>query len=105
MKKILLYTFLFSLLTASLYAKNIVIDQKNNKFSQVEIQVKVGDTITFTNSDPFAHNAYTDEENNEFDLGSQKPNESKVVHVLGKGKFLVECVIHPDMALNVVVVE
>ena len=102
MKKILLFTLLLSL---SLFAKNITIDQKNNQFSQAEIHVKVGDTITFTNSDPFAHNAYTDEENNEFDLGSQKPNEKKVVHILGNGQFLVECVIHPEMALNVIVDE
>ncbi|NQY93498.1 MAG: methylamine utilization protein [Campylobacteraceae bacterium] len=102
MRKILLCIFLLS---AGLFAKNITIDQKNNKFSEAEIRVKVGDTITFTNSDPFSHNAYTDEENNEFDLGSQKPNETKIVHILGKGKFLVECVIHPDMALNVIVEE
>jgi len=100
MRKILLTC----LCTASvLLASEVTIDQKNNSFSKKEIRLKVGDTIKFTNSDPFVHNAYTDDEKNEFDLGSQKPNETKTVTAKEKGMFLVECVVHPDMALNVIV--
>jgi plastocyanin len=53
------------------------------------------------NSDPFAHNAYTDDEANEFDTGMQKPGQDIKVQVKAAGKFNVECAIHPNMLLEV----
>jgi len=58
MKKILLAALLS---IASLYGADHIIDQKGKTFIPHEVTVKVGDTLTFLNSDPFAHNAYTDD--------------------------------------------
>ena len=78
-----------------------VIDQKGKTFIPNAVTVAVGDTITFKNSDPFAHNAYTDDEANEFDIGMQKPGQDISVPVKGAGVFNVECAIHPNMLLEV----
>ena len=98
MKKILLSTILAA---SSLLAANHVIDQKGKTFIPHAITVAVGDTITFKNSDPFAHNAYTDDEANEFDIGMQKPGNDVKVPVKAAGKFNIECAIHPNMLLEV----
>lgn len=89
------------LVTSALFGANHVIDQKNKTFIPHAINVSVGDTITFKNSDPFAHNAYTDDEENEFDIGMQSPGQDVVVSVKGAGDFNVECAIHPNMLLEV----
>lgn len=98
MKKLILSTILAA---SSLMAANHVIDQKGKTFIPHEVTVAVGDTITFKNSDPFAHNAYTDDEANEFDIGMQKPGNDVTVPVKAAGTFSIECAIHPNMLLEV----
>jgi plastocyanin len=91
------------LVTSSVYAANHIVDQKGKTFIPHYISAKVGDTITFKNSDPFAHNAYTDDEANEFDIGMQSPGKDIKVTLKGAGSFNVECAIHPNMLLEVTV--
>ncbi len=98
MKKILLSTVL---VTIGLFATDHVVDQKSKTFIPHEVNAKVGDTITFKNSDPFAHNAYTDNEENEFDIGMQKPGNDISISIKAPGIFNVECAIHPNMLLEV----
>jgi plastocyanin len=98
MKKILISSLLVA---SSLFSAEHTIDQKNKTFIPHEITVKVGDTINFVNSDPFAHNAYTDDETNEFDIGMQAPGKAASFKVRGAGKFVIECAIHPNMLLEV----
>lgn len=98
MKKLILSTIIA---TSTLMAANHIIDQKGKTFIPHALTVAVGDTITFKNSDPFAHNAYTDDEANEFDIGMQKPGQDLSVTIKAAGKFNVECAIHPNMLLEV----
>jgi plastocyanin len=98
MKKILLGSLV---LVSTLFSVEHTIDQKGKTFIPHEIKVKVGDTINFVNSDPFAHNAYTDDEANEFDTGMQAPGKPASMTVKGAGKFRIECAIHPNMILEV----
>ena len=93
------------LVSSSIFAANHVVDQKGKTFIPHAITVKVGDTITFKNSDPFAHNAYTDDEDNEFDIGMQAAGSDAKVTVKAAGTFNVECAIHPNMLLEVTVAE
>jgi plastocyanin len=97
-KKILVSSLLLS---SALFSAEHVIDQKGKTFVPHEVSVKVGDTIKFLNSDPFAHNAYTDDEANEFDTGMQAPGKEVFMTVKGAGKFNIECAIHPNMLLEV----
>jgi len=93
---------LLSLLTISaLYATDHVVDQKNKTFMPGTLHVKVGDTITFKNSDPFSHNAYTDDEDNEFDVGMQATGTETSMKVKKAGEFHIECAIHPNMLIKV----
>ncbi len=98
MKKILLVAVLAA---STLFSADHVIDQKGKTFIPHEITVAVGDTLIFKNSDPFAHNAYTDDEANEFDIGMQSPGTNASVTVKSAGTFSVECAIHPNMLLEV----
>jgi len=98
MKKILLSAILVG---SSLLGADHVINQKGKTFIPHAITVAVGDKIIFKNSDPFAHNAYTDDEANEFDIGMQKPGVDVSVPVKAAGKFNIECAIHPNMLLEV----
>ena len=100
MKKILLASLI---ITSTLFSADHVVDQKGKTFIPHSVKAIVGDTITFKNSDPFAHNAYTDHEANEFDIGMQAPGKPITVKMLGAGSFDVECAIHPNMLLEVTV--
>jgi len=98
MKKIVIASLI---ITSALFGANHVIDQKGKTFVPHAVTVAVGDTITFRNSDPFAHNAYTDDEANEFDIGMQASGSDAVVKIKAAGKFNVECAIHPNMLLEI----
>ena len=102
MKKILFATTITIMASTSLFSADHIIDQKGKTFIPHAISAVVGDTITFKNSDPFAHNAYTDDESNEFDIGMQKPGRDVTVPIKGAGKFNIECAIHPNMLLEVI---
>ena len=99
MKNILLATILTS---SMLFGATHHIDQKGKTFIPHELTVAVGDTIVFKNSDPFAHNAYTDDEDNEFDIGMQSPGTEASVTIKAAGEFSIECAIHPNMLLEVI---
>jgi len=113
MKKISLNLVALVLLTLSASAKNYIVNQKNKTFIPHELHLKVGDTITFKNSDDFAHNAYTDDEAgitdnsdqgpNAFDIGMQGQGEDVVVKMKAPSHFDIECAIHPNMLLEVTV--
>lgn len=85
----------------SLNAEEHIVDQKNKTFLPGTMKVKVGDTITFKNSDPFSHNAYTDDEGNEFDVGMQATGTETHMKVRKEGEFDIECAIHPNMLIKV----
>jgi plastocyanin len=101
MKKLVSMTLVSIALGSSLFAAEHIIEQKKKKFIPSSIEVKVGDTIRFKNYDPFAHNAYTDDEANEFDIGMQSTNQDAVVTIKAAGEFNIECAIHPNMLLKV----
>lgn len=98
MFKVLLISCVFF---AYLFAQNHVVHQKAKKFIPDTLHVAVGDTITFINADPFAHNAYTDAKINEFDIGMQVPGKDVSIQVKKAGIFKIECAIHPSMLLEV----
>lgn len=98
MKKILLGTLL---VTTALFSAEHHINQKGKTFIPHEITIAVGDTLIFKNSDPFAHNAYTDDEDNEFDIGMQSPGTDASITIKVAGVFSIECAIHPNMLLEV----
>lgn len=83
------------------YAKDYEILQKDKKFSQTTLKVKVGDVVNFKNEDPFSHNIFSLSDIKTFDLGSYPKGQSKSVTFDKPGTVEIECAIHPDMKLTV----
>jgi plastocyanin len=75
--------------------------QKDKAFSVKEMQIKVGDAVSFKNGDPFHHNVFSLSDPKTFDLGSYPQGQSKSVTFDKPGKIEVECAIHPEMKLNI----
>lgn len=80
-----------------------VIEQRDKAFRPVSIAVQPGDTVAFTNADPYVHNMFSTTPGAEFNLGAQHPGERKAVVLRKPGTVDVECQIHPKMRLTVVV--
>ena len=77
------------------------VSQKDKAFSQAELTVKVGDSITFKNEDSVVHNVYSKSAGNEFNTKSQPPGSTNSVPLATEGDVEVRCAIHPDMKLIV----
>jgi plastocyanin len=81
------------------------VGQKNKQFTLEKISIKKGDSIKFTNEDPFFHNVFSLSEIQSFDLGSYPKGESKTVVFDKVGTVEVECAIHPNMLMTIEVTE
>ena len=89
-------------------AASYTVDQHNKTFEKDgakldKITVNVGDTISFRNMDPWFHNVFSLSDLKTFDLGSYPKGQSKKVTFDKAGTVEVECAIHPQMYLEVVV--
>ena len=85
-------------------AAQTVIDQKGLKFVPNAVTINAGDTILFTNSDPFTHDVTVVGANGApSDKGLEHHGESKVVSFPDKGTFSVICTMHPNMKATVTV--
>jgi len=88
-----------------LHAADHLVDQKDKQFTITSLRIKVGDSVTFRNSDPFAHNVFSLSDVKGFDLGSYAKGQSKSVTFDKAGKVEVECSIHPTMQMVIEVVK
>lgn len=88
-----------ALFASPVFAAEHVVDQKDKQFSKKNLKIKAGDTVTFRNSDPFAHNVFSLSDIKGFDLGSYPQGQSKSVVFDKPGKVEVECSIHPTMQM------
>ena len=85
----------------SVKAAEHVVDQKEKNFSIAQLNIKVGDTVTFRNLDKFFHNVFSMSDTKTFDLGSYAQGKSKTVTFDKLGLIEVECAIHPTMKMTV----
>ena len=81
-----------------------VVSQKGRAFNPNAIVVRAGDLINFVNDDgDLLHHAFLEDGAFSFDTGDQAPGSSTEVTFPVKGKFTVQCGIHPKMKLVVTV--
>jgi plastocyanin len=73
--------------------------EKGFAFEPATLEVKVGDTVTFTNEDSAPHNVNIDSK----DLGNQPRGASVTWAAAKAGSFPYTCTIHPSMAGEIVV--
>jgi len=100
MKNIIAFVLL-AVVSAPVFSAEVLVEQKDKKFTKKDVKLKVGDSIEFKNADPFNHNVFSLSDAQTFDLGSYPQGQSKKVTFTQPGKVEVECAIHPDMKLNV----
>ncbi|WP_162142073.1 cupredoxin domain-containing protein [Ilumatobacter coccineus] len=75
-----------------------------SRFDPLETTVAVGDTVSFTNTDPFAHTVTAnDGQAVSFDSGEFGQDETFEVTFDEAGSFAYFCEIHPTMRATVVV--
>ena len=81
-------------------AADFTIVQKNKAFSVRQIAIKVGDRITFVKDDSVKHSLWSEARGSKFDI-VQPPGRSDTVRFSQPGTVEVECLIHPEMRLEV----
>jgi plastocyanin len=91
--------FILLTLASQVQAETFTVFQKNKQFDPVTLKIKVGDSVNFTNEDPFYHNVFSLSDAKSFDLGSFPKGQFKTVVFNKAGKVDVECAIHPNMHL------
>ncbi len=101
---------IFSVLVASclngdLMAEDHVVGQLDKTFSVQHLSIKVGDTVKFTNNDPFFHNVFSLSPAATFDLGSYAQGKFESIEFSEPGIVEVECAIHPSMTMTLEVHE
>jgi plastocyanin len=80
------------------------VDITKSRFGPLELNVGVGDTVTFTNSDPFDHTVTSkDDATQQFDSGNFGESETFEVEFAAAGTYAYFCQIHPTMRATVVV--
>ena len=93
-------------LTAAIaYADGATVYQEDKKFSEAEVTIKAGQSVTFANKDPITHNVYSKTPGMSFDLKTQKSGESSEVKFDHAGESEVQCAIHPQMKMKIKVTE
>jgi plastocyanin len=88
-------------IASAVQAAEFEVIQKDKKFNQKSLAVKVGDAISFKNEDPFVHNIFSLSDTKTFDLGSYPQGQSKKVSFDKPGTVEIECSIHPEMKMLV----
>lgn len=91
----------FALLSATAFAAEHEVGQKGKEFTAKTLDIKVGDSVKFTNDDPFQHNVFSVSDTKQFDLGSYPQGQSRSVTFDKPGVVEVECSIHPNMQMVV----
>lgn len=76
-------------------AADTAVEIKGMKFSPADISVKVGDTVTFTNSDGAPHTCTADDKS--FDTGRMTKGKSGTITLTTAGDFPFHCAVHPGM--------
>jgi len=77
--------------------------QKNRAFDAADVTIAAGDSLLFTNEDPFLHQIYVNSPTMNFESSKQPPGQTVDVRFPAAGNFTVRCHIPPTMSLTVTV--
>jgi len=94
---------LLFLSVSSVQADQVVITEKDLKFSTPIKVIHPGDKVVFLNQDNVAHNIISLTNEFKFDLGVLQAGESKAVTFKEKGVADIQCTIHPGMKMTLFV--
>ena len=80
-----------------------LVSQKDKTFIPDLRVIVAGQSVQFTNDDPFVHNVFSTSTARTFDLGQPGPHETRMVKFETPGLVDVFCNIHEQMYANVLV--
>lgn len=97
-----------ALFAAPALSREYLVLQKDRKFiidgkEITTLQVGVGDTVSFQNSDPFIHNIFSESAPNDFDLGAFPMNVAESHTFQHPGEVEIKCAMHAEMKLKITV--
>ena len=92
----------FCIVAGPAHAEEVTVGQADKTFNPADLQIKVGDSVTFNNDDTVAH-AVLVSGPTETNLGQIKAGEAKSVSFDQPGTYDVKCAIHPKMKLTIAV--
>jgi plastocyanin len=75
--------------------------QNGRAFHPIDVTIKKGETLDFSNQDEFIHQIYVDVAGFAYDSAEQPPGETLHIKFPDTGTFPVRCHIHPKMLLTV----
>lgn len=85
-------------------AAETVMDQKGLKFVPDAVTINAGDSIRFTNGDPFTHDVtVVSPDGSSSDKGLQHHGAENVVPFPKAGTYAIICKMHPNMKATVIV--
>jgi plastocyanin len=82
-------------------AQNYTVDNADFAFVPAALAIAVGDTVTWTNSDPVPHTATADD--GTFDSGAMDQGATYSFTFATAGEFAYTCLYHPEMAGTITV--
>lgn len=94
---------LYQLATPDILPKKWVVDMNQKEFLPSHLLVRVGDEVSFKNSDHFNHNVFSLSKELTFDLGSYSFGQSRKVLTREDGLVRVYCNVHANMAFFLLV--
>jgi plastocyanin len=81
--------------TASEGVRGTAVAMDGVSFTPDQLIAKVGETVTWTNKDPFPHNVTSS--GGEFKSGDIAPDAQWSFHATAAGRFPYTCTLHPGM--------
>jgi plastocyanin len=84
--------------------RHVEIRQKERHFQPHVVAIPLGSTVDFPNLDPIYHNAFSNFDGEQFDLGLYRPGTTKGWSFHHPGIVRVFCNIHPTMSAIIAVV-
>jgi len=82
-------------------AAELTVSQKKRQFKPNILNAKLGDTVVFMNDDRYPHNLSSKTPGFEFNVRKQMPGDKFAMKLDKRGRFQIDCVIHPRMKMTV----
>jgi len=78
-----------------------IVHQRNKVFDPGRVEIPRGESIQFTNEDPFIHHLYIESPNFTYDSGDQRPGRTIKIGFDQPGEYVLKCAIHLKMQLEI----
>ena len=91
-------------LATAVQAAEAPMDQKGLRFVPSTVTINAGDSVRFTNADPFTHDVtVVSPDGTSSDKGLQHHGQENIVVFSKAGTFAIICKMHPNMKATVIV--